>query len=353
MNVSLKIISTGVHLFFTSTCQKFKFEEGSPVFPAGSIMLRLFCAFLISATLGCGGNGASKPVATVNSTTISLSEFNKRFTRDWISSLDKSSLTPEDYNRLKEDVLNILIDEKIMLLRAKELSISVSDAELEKKVAEIKESYAINEGFDKVVAARKVDYDQWREDLRKRIILERLISADVNSKIQVKDEEIRTYRREHRGLYAPGKRVHVAQIIVREREKAEAILKRLMTGEDFAKVAREESIGPEARAGGDLGYVSQGFMPEEIDSAIFSQQPVEIGPIIRSPFGYHIFKIIEKNNKATRGGDEIRGQVLADLRKQKEDQEYALWLGALRSKAVIKINRELLKNASANYNEAD
>jgi len=79
-------------------------------------------------------------------------------------------------------------------------------------------------------------------------------------------------------------------------------------------------------------------MPEEIDAAIFSQQPGEIGPVISSPFGYHIFKIIEKR------WNDIRGQVLIDLRKQKEEQEYALWLGALRSKAVIKINRDLLKD---------
>ena len=167
----------------------------------------------------------------------------------------------------------------------------------------------------------------------------------------VKEEEERTYRREHKGMYAPEKRVHVAQIVVREREKADAILKRLMRGEDFAKVAREESIGPEARTGGDLGFVSQGFMPEEIDAAIFSQRPGEIGPVIRSPFGYHIFKIIEKGKN---GRDVIKGQVLTDLRKQKEDQEYALWLGALRSKAVIEINRDLLKKETVPLlNEAE
>ena len=81
-------------------------------------------------------------------------------------------------------------------------------------------------------------------------------------------------------------------------------------------------------------------MPEEIDAAIPSQRPGEIGPVVRSPFGYHIFKIIERDKK---GRDVIKGQVLNDLRKQKEDEEYALWLGALRSKAEIKINRDLLK----------
>jgi hypothetical protein len=69
--------------------------------------------------------------------------------------------------------LNILIDEKVMLLRVKELSSSESDAELTKKVDEIKESCAFNDGFDKIMKKRKVDYAQWKEELRKRIILEK------------------------------------------------------------------------------------------------------------------------------------------------------------------------------------
>ena len=319
--------------------------------PVGRIMLCLLTAVLIFATCSCGGNGTSRPLATVNGMVITIDEFNKRFARDVNSLLDRSSLTPEDYDRLKEEVLNILIDEKVMLFRAKELSISVSDAELAKKIEDIKESFSLEDGFDKALATRKVDYGQWKEELRKRTILEKLIAAEVNAKIQVKEAEGKAYRRDHRGIYPQEKRVHVAQIVVREREKAEAILKRLMRGEDFAKVAREESIGPEARAGGDLGFVSQGFMPEEIDAAIFSQRPGEIGPVIRSPFGYHVFKIIEKDKK---GWDVIKGQVLTDLRKQKEDQEYALWLDALRSKALIKINRDLLKKETVlPINEAE
>jgi parvulin-like peptidyl-prolyl isomerase len=353
MNLLLKIISAVVHNFFFPFCLKVKFDAEKHVFPVGNIILCLLSAVLICTTCGCLGNGTSKPLATVNGMVISISEFNDRFARDANSLLDRSSLTPEDYDRLKEEVLNILIDEKVMLFRAKELSISVSDAELAKKIEDIGESYSLKDGFDKALATRKVNYGQWKEELRKRTILEKLISAEVNSKVQVKEDEGKAYHREHKGMYAPEKRVHVAQIVVREREKAEAVLKRLIRGEDFGKVAREESIGPEAAAGGDLGFVSQGFMPEEIDAAIFSQRPGEIGPVIRSPFGYHIFKIIEKDKKDKKGWDVIKGHVLSDLRKQKEEQEYALWLGALRSKAAIKINRDLLKVAGPQISESD
>jgi parvulin-like peptidyl-prolyl isomerase len=344
MNLLLKIIFAGNGVFALLSGATHKGRGKSYASPIGKIMFCMLGAVLICNTSGCRGNGTSRPLATVNGMVITIAEFNKRFVTDVNSLLDRSSLAPEDDERLKEGVLNILIDEKIMLSRAKELSISVSDAELAKKIEDIKESYSLEDGFDKALTMRKVDYGQWKEELRKRTILEKLIAVEVNSKIHLKEGEEKAYRREHGGMYAPEKRVHVAQIVVREREKADAILKRLMKGEDFAKVAREESIGPEAKAGGDLGFVSQGFMPEEIDAAIFSQKPGEIGPVIRSPFGYHIFKIIEKDQK---GWGFVKGQILTDLRKNKEDQEYALWLGALRSKAVIKINRDLLKNETS------
>lgn len=340
MSILLKIIfaQDGVIarlLFITPTGRGRSYARA-----AGRIMPCLLAAVIICMLCACGGTGTSRPLATVNGMTITIAEFNERFVRDVNSAMDRSSLTPEDYDRLKEEVLNMLIDEKVMLSRAKELSISVSDAELAKTIEDIKESYALEGGFDKALATRKVDYGQWKEELRKRTILEKLIAVEVNAKVHVKEVEGKAYRRAHRGMYSPEKRVHVAQIVVRERERADAILKRLMKGEDFGKVAREESIGPEAKTGGDFGFVSQGSMPEEIDAAIFSQKPGEIGPVVRSPFGYHIFKIIEKDKK---GWDVIKGQVLTDLRKQKEDQEYALWLGALRSKAAIKIDRDLLK----------
>ena len=90
------------------------------------------------------------------------------------------------------------------------------------------------------------------------------------AKISVTDAEAEAYFKANRTRYTAGRRVHAAQIVVREREQAEAILKRLKMGEDFDKVAREASIGPEAARGGDLGFFERGVMPEEIDRIVFS-----------------------------------------------------------------------------------
>ena len=314
------------------------------------ILFKLICAVYIFTVCGCQENAPTRPVATVDGVKISISEFNERFTREMNVSMDKSPLTPADYDRLKEEVLNALINEKVMLLRAGELSLSISDAELMKKIEEIKESYLLDDGFERVLAAQRVNYGIWKEELRKRMLLEKLILSDVNANVTVKENEARQYHRAHRGMYAPEKRVHVAQIVVRKQERAEIILNRLKRGENFDKVAALESIGPEGAKGGDLGFVGPGVMPEEIDAVIFSQRPGEISSVIKSQYGYHIVKIIEIDNETKKKWADVKERVLTDFRKQKEEQAYLLWLESLRSKAVIKIDQELLKKETVPLN---
>jgi parvulin-like peptidyl-prolyl isomerase len=313
------------------------------------ILFTLFCAFFILTICGCQKNGTSKPIATVDDMTISLSEFKEYFIKELDVSTDRSTLTPEDMDRLKEEVLNIIINEKVMHLRARELSLSVSDEELIKRIEEVKESYS-DDGFERILVAQKVNYSVWKKELRKRMILEKLIASEVNANVSVKEHEAKAFYRTHRKMYAPGKRVHAAQIVVREKENAEMILNRLKSGEDFGKVAKEESIGPEAAKGGDLGFVSQGIMPEEIDAALFSQQTDEISPVIKSPYGYHIFKIIEIDKGTGKKWTDVKEIVLTDFKKHKQEQAYVLWLEALKSKAAIIIDRDLLKNITVPNN---
>lgn len=138
----------------------------------------------------------------------------------------------------------------------------------------------------------------------------------------------------------------MAQIIVRDRRKAEEILRRLKKGEDFGRVAQEVSIGPEASLGGDLGFFGRGVMPEAVDKAVFSLSSGQISGIVKSPFGYHIFKLLARDEGGRKSFAEVREKILTDIKKQKEEKAYTGWLAGLRARAVIKRNEELLKGIS-------
>ncbi len=280
------------------------------------------------------------PVATVNGEQIGVREFEKRLEEQMALVKSKATLKPEQLTSLKEEVLNRLTDEKLILQRARELSLTVDDVETEARIGEIRKDYSA-ESFESLFGNGGIDYPAWKKALQKRMLLEKVIAQDVNAKIQVTDGEAELYFNANRKVYASAQRVRVAQIVIRDRDRAEGILKRLKAGEDFGKVARAVSIGPEAERGGDLGFFERGTMPEAIDRVVFSLPVGKLSRVVRSPHGFHIFKVLEKDETRGRNFAEIKEWVRADLRKLKEAEEYERWIEGLKAKAEIRINRPL------------
>ena len=227
-----------------------------------------------------------------------------------------------------------------MLQRARELLIAVNEAELEARIEEIRKDYA-DGSFNALFGNDAINYAAWKEALRKRMFLEKVVAVDVNAKILVTEAEAEVHYKANPKLYATGRRVRAAQIVVRDRDRAEAILKRLKAGEEFDKVAREVSIGPEAAKGGDLGFFEQGVMPEAFDRLVFSLPVGKLSGVVQSPYGFHIFKVLDREEGGSRKFAEAKGRVIADLRKLKEAEAYERWLDGLKERASIVINRPL------------
>jgi parvulin-like peptidyl-prolyl isomerase len=88
-------------------------------------------------------------------------------------------------------------------------------------------------------------------------------------------------------------KIHCAHILVKTEQEARAALDRLKKGEKFANVAREVSICPSGKRGGDLGIFGRGKMVREFETAAFALQKGEISPVVKTKFGYHIIKRLE------------------------------------------------------------
>ena len=299
---------------------------------------------LLLLLVACRGQespqSTAPPVATVNGEQIGVEEFEKRLVEETALVKGEAALKPEQMTSLKEEVLNHLIDEKMMLQRAGQLALAVGDAETEARIGEIKKDYG-TESFDSLFGDGGIDYPAWRKALQKRMLLEKVITRDVNSKIHVTDGEAELYFKANRKIYVMAQRVRAAQIVIRDRDRAEGVLKRLKAGEDFGKVTREVSIGPEAERGGDLGFFERGMMPEAIDRVVFSLPVGKLSGVVRSSYGFHIFKVLEKEDARGRKFVEVKEWVRADLRKAKETEEYKRWIEGLKATAVIQIKRPL------------
>jgi parvulin-like peptidyl-prolyl isomerase len=291
----------------------------------------------------------SRPyVATVNGAKIYLNEYQSRLNQKMPMLPKNILLNPSNYKRLEEEVLDAMITEKIMYLRAQELNISISSGEIEAKISEVRKDSG--EDFANLLVQANVRYEEWRDDIKKEMLFKKLVAVDVNANIRVSEDEAEDYFNENLNNYKTESRVRVAQIVVRDLAKAKEAEARLNAGDDFARVATEMSISPEASSGGDLGFITRLIMPEPLDETIFKLPVNKVSPIVQSAYGFHIFKVLEIQSAKTGNFADMKEKVIAEIRAQKEDAAFTTWLEALKMKAVIKKESTVLREKNQKRN---
>lgn len=319
------MVNTKPHFSFFSFVKKHK-------------MVLPLCCFIFCITIIACDN---KPyIASVNGSKIYLDDYRQQLARKKFMLPENFLKQPDFRKRFEEEVLEGMITERIMLLRAQELNISVTDKELDEKVKEFIRDYGTN--FSDLLAKENIKYERWKEDFRKEMIIQKLVEADVNAKIKVTDDEAEKYFNEQRSHYKTESRVRVAQIVVHDLSSAKKVEKRLKNGENFAAVAAEVSIGPEARNGGDLGFIARKTMPDTLDKTIFSMPINKISPIVQSSYGYHIFKVLDFKPGGNANFKDVKERVITDIRLQKENDAFRTWLEALKVKANVKKEKNML-----------
>ncbi|NPV04411.1 MAG: hypothetical protein HPY67_06745 [Syntrophaceae bacterium] len=311
---------------------------------AAGVVLAGLAAVCLAAAIGCSSfrTPSEDAIATVNGAEITVKDFTVKLRNALNLAGTPSALQAHNIDAIKREALDELIEEKLMLIRAERLGLRVTDEELKRRVEEIRKDYS-GENFAQVFGGEKVDYKIWSEELRKRLLLEKLIDQEVNAKITVTDEEAQEAYQANRGKYYSEESVHVAQIVVPTKEKADAVLRRLQAGEEFAKIAQEVSTGPEAAKGGDLGVFTRGVMPEAFDRVVFSLPEGRTSKVVKSPYGFHVFKVLKREPGRWIEFAEVKDKIKLDLIKAKEEKEFRRWLDQLKSEAKIRIDEERLR----------
>ncbi len=129
-----------------------------------------------------------------------------------------------------------------------------------------------------------------RDDMRREKLIT-TISADVPA---APDLEVRAYYDQHAGEFRTGEEVHVRQILVHDEAVADNIEEKLKNGTPFEKLSTEFSLAPNAKKGGEIGFVGRGQLPKTFEDEIFALKPGGISSVIRTESSFHIFKVDER-----------------------------------------------------------
>jgi peptidyl-prolyl cis-trans isomerase C len=171
------------------------------------------------------------------------------------------------------------------------------------------------------------------KELEQQFLADYLVFAELRKRTEVSEEEVETYYAAHEREYMNEYRV--SQILVSSPEEAARAAELLKT-KSWAWVANRFSIDASGKRGGDLGYLAKGNMIPELEAIVFDMKPNDVTGIVKSDFGYHIFRLDDVREALVSVGlDDVREQIMNTLMLEKRKKAYRELLDSLKAKADI------------------
>lgn len=306
----------------------------------------MFRLFVIAAALSaCSQQQKPKDdpsvVATVNGEVISRVDFEHELSRESQAMEGAAPRSPEQIQPYKQTLLETLIERLVLLQAAREAQVQVSADEVDRRVLALTSEYPAGT-FDTALAQSQTSRTELARRTREQLIVERLLTDHVFSRVAVTEEQIRRVYDENPDAWVEPEQVHAQQIVVKGLDEAKRLQQLLWQGKKFPELARRYSLSPDARVGGDLGFFKRGELPPAFDDAIFRLSAGQVSEVVSTDYGFHLFKLVEKRPSKKRELAEVRsvieGKLLTTLRSERQ----ASYVKQLRDKAQVKVNDAVL-----------
>ena len=297
----------------------------------------LLILLVISLLVGCDSETVVEklaPLIQVNDQKITMAEFQAAFEKSLQKDLNLSGIEREE---LQRSFLVQLIDRELIHGEARQLSITLTEADVETALQGYRQDYP-GDSFEVMLQERGLTLLSWREELKESLIMEKLLDQAVYSRVSVTDAEVTAYFKANRGQFDRPAQVRARQIVVAEEAEGQKALGLLRQGQPFAEVAVKYSLSPDSQQGGDLGFFARGEMPLEFDEIVFDLPVNRLSDLVKSEYGYHIFLVEEKRKAARLSKKEVTEEIRSILESRKKEEVYLGWLQDMRARAVIVVD---------------
>ncbi len=331
---------------------------------AGSInrLSRPFSGLLAGGLLifvaSCDKPVSPDVAAAVNGRPITYSELNRTIAAQFPNAPQKANADQTTGMRL--DVLRTLIDNEIMLQRAEKEGLLASDADVDAKFNELKAPYT-QEEFQKLLQQRKMSVTDLKAQIRRDLSVQKVFNKEIGAHISISDADVSAFYNANKASFnLPENRIHLAQILVtpspdssitnlkndkaqnddQARNKIQMIELRIRQGEDFGTLAQNYSEDQFAANGGDVGFVPESALDKanpELRKLIFDMTPGQVSPVIHTPEGYRIIKLISKEPSGQRqlSDPRVQEEIRQNLFGGKEQVLRSAFYEVARSEAKV------------------
>src|SRR5947209_6252917 len=295
--------------------------------------------------LACGHEAAPAPDvwAVVNGKEIKRDEVDKYY-RTRVNPEGQEPSLEESLSQ-KLNVLDELINNEILLEKAKKLNLEASDGEVEDKFTEMKSPYTEDE-FQRRLSDQAMTVEDLKFQLRRQLSIQKLLNREVVAKITITDQDVTDFYNANKAQFNVAEpQYHIAQIVVTPRKeqqirnrknddatneaeaqrKVKMLMDRLNSGADFAQLAMDYSEDLNtAGTGGDLGYVPESALNQSdptLKKTVVGMKPGQVSPPIQLKEGYRILKLITRESPGLRGiSDPQVQQTIRDTLRNRQEQ---------------------------------
>jgi peptidyl-prolyl cis-trans isomerase SurA len=299
------------------------------------------------------GKTVEEIIARVNNEIITRTEYEKA--RNTAAEEAKSDCqnrcTPEQLQTATEDrqknALRDLIDQSLLVQRAKDMGISVEPEVIKRLDAiRIENKIGTMEEFEKAVADQGLNFEDFKNNIRNGLLTQRVVSNEVGSHINITDEEVSKYYEAHKTEFVRPEEVALREIEVSTegkkpeelpdlKKKAETALKRVQDGEDFGEIAKRLSDGSTKSQGGFLGVYKRGELSKELEDRVFKMKRNELTEVMETKQGYLILQVLEHYDEGEQSLAKVKNEITDKLYTVRLEPALREYLKTLREESYV------------------
>ncbi len=272
-----------------------------------------------------------------------------------VQNLTASGTSPEELERQIEPIfkeaLESAIEHFILYKEAQTMKVEIPEAEVEKRVMEIRSQYDTPEAYQEALESGGYTMSNFRDRLRRQMMA---ISVGINKHRQfekeavISEEDISGYYREHEDEFRFPARFRASRIFIAAprgetdertaaREKLNALRGQILAGADLASLAREHSDGPEGKEGGMMGWIKPGDLVEPLGSALTGLKVGEVTEVLDTEFGVQLMRLEEIQEQGVMSYEDARKEIEPVLRQQRGEERYRQWMNTLRKRSNVRV----------------
>lgn len=304
------------------------------------MMKRALAFFLLALMLlsaaSCGGK---KVAATVNGEPIYMEEVDKQLDQLKQQHQMMQGQQGDEYIKsFQKQILESLIEQKLVLQEAKKENYKVTDKEVDDWLAQVKKQFPSEEQFESKLKEMNTTIEELKANRKDQIIIQKIIDK-VTKNVKVTDKEVEDYYNKHKEEFKDPEKAKIKWIVLSDDKNAKKVLKELQDGADFAEVAKKNSIDAVTKEnGGDLGLKSKNELPPEVAEVAFKIELNKLSDVIKSTQGFAIFKVEEKQPERQKSFEESKAEIKNKILSEKQRKTYQDWIDKVKKKAKIEKN---------------